>query len=133
MFKHNIVNEEYSDEKKEFDKCENEKHEKENIEDEKNDNEVEVAQVSETLEYTVYLLCRDYSSRKIEENLTKDLNNCAEVEKVEEVVVHSKPAIGVHLITTVRFTTQFSVKFKSDEGFRRNLWKRYTMWETCPE
>ena len=134
MFKHNIVNEEYSDEKREKDKCDNDKHEKDgNNEDEKNDNVVEVELVSETLEFTVYLLCRDYSSRKIEENLTKDLNNCAEVEKVEEVVVHSKPAIGVHLKTTVRFTTQFSIKFKSDERFRKNFWKRFTIRETCPE
>ena len=134
MFKHNIVNEEYSDEKREKDKCDNDKHEKDgNNEDEKNDNVVGVELVSETLEFTVYLLCRDYSSRKIEENLTKDLNNCAEVEKVEEVVVHSKPAIGVHLKTTVRFTTQFSIKFKSDERFRKNFWKRFTIRETCPE
>ena len=81
----------------------------------------------------VKIKIKTYSSRKIEENLTKDLNNCAEVISVEDVVVHSKPAIGVHLKTTVRFTTQFSIKFKSDERFRKNFWKRFTIRETCPE
>jgi hypothetical protein len=93
MFKHNIVSEEVSDEevKKMSVKMTSMRRMKKNekMEDERNDNEVEVEFVCETLDFTVYLLCRDYSSRKIEENLTTDLNNCADVER-ENVVVHSK-------------------------------------------
>ena len=130
MFKH-IVSEENDNDENESD--ENVKDDdKESTEDEKNENEVEVEVVGESLEFTVYAMCRNLNVSKVKEHYTTDLNNCAEVEIVENIEIHSKPEIAKYIKTTIRFRTHFAVKFKNDEQFRKNFWKRFTMRETCP-
>ena len=136
MFKHIIL--EYSSDDE--DETDDDESEVENIESEDEnaeivdvDNELDNGE-TETIDLKVFVKCRDQWLSKDQVYYTDELRKFKEIERIENLWIHSKSSyeVGTYLETDLKLQTKLAKKFKS-EVFRESLWDRLEIKDTCPD
>ena len=89
----------------------------------------------ETLEYDVFVPCRDHFLTKDSGLYHQQLNNMKEIERVQNIWITAKNEykVGDYLAANIKFTTKYAEKWKTSEKFRIKIWDRLSIKQTCPE
>ena len=90
---------------------------------------------SESVELTVFVPCKDHWLSKGQIFYTQELSRFSEIDKIENLWIHSKDnyEVGTYLETNLKFQTKFARRFKHDIEYRQSIWNRLNIKETCPE
>ena len=89
----------------------------------------------ETLEYDVFVPCRDHFLTKDSGLYHQQLNSMKEIERVQNIWITAKSEykVGDYLAANIKFTTKYAEKWKKSETFRMKIWDRLSIKQTCPE
>ena len=89
----------------------------------------------ETLEYDVFVPCRDHFLTKDSGLYHQQLNSMKEIERVQNIWITAKNEykVGDYLAANIKFTTKYAEKWKKSEKFRIQIWDRLSIKQTCPE
>ena len=116
-------------------------HESDNVEivaiceDECEEELVMIEGAQETLEFNIFVPCRDHFLTKDQQYYSQHLNGMPEIGKLQELWIkpNNEYKVGTYLETTLKFTTKYATMWKESESFRMKVWNRLNIKETCPE
>ena len=100
-----------------------------------NEDIMEEAEEIETVEFTIFVPCRDHWLSKDQVFYTDELRKFREIERIENLWIHSKNnyEVGTYLQADLKFQTRFSSKFNNNVSFRQSIWNRLGINDTCPD
>ena len=90
--------------------------------------------VSESIEMNVFVKCRNMCLQDDREYYIGKLESFPEIEKIENLWISRQYGYreGTYLSTNIKFLTKFADQWKNDEAFRKNVFDRLEILETCP-
>ena len=97
--------------------------------------DIELPGKSESVEFTVFIPCKDHWLSKDQLYYTQELSKFSEIDEIENLWINSKSnyQVGTYLETNLKFQTKFASRFKHDIAYRQSIWNRLSIKETCPE
>ena len=97
--------------------------------------DIELPGKSESVEFTVFIPCKDHWLSKDQIYYTQELSRFSEIDRIENLWIHSKSnyQVGTYLETNLKFQTKFARRFTQDIAYRQSIWNRLSIKETCPE
>ena len=83
----------------------------------------------------MFVHCKNYWLTNDKEFYTEELEKMKEIEKVEYMWISCQKDYNVrtYLSTEMKFLTKYSNQWKTNETFRKQVWDRLTIKETCRE
>ena len=88
--------------------------------------------VAKSVEFNIFVKCRDKCLRNDREFYMEKLNSMCEVNSVENLWIQSKPGyqVGDYLSANLKIMMTSSEKWINDEKFRKNIWDSLEIKET---
>ena len=89
----------------------------------------------ESVEFIVFLPCKDQWLSKDQVYYTQELEKFEEIERVENLWINAKPnyEVGTYLKTELKLRTRYANRLKNNNKYRQSIWDRLGIKETCPE
>ena len=104
-------------------------------ESDESDDEILKDEPVETLEYDIFVPCREHFLTKDQQFYFQSFNGMKEIGRMQEMWIKPKDGyqVGTYLEAHIKFSTKYATKWRTNQKFRAKVFKKLKAKETCPE